>query len=204
MNRRFKIVPMLVLLAVYAGPAAAITPALKKATRIIRYSPATPGIGTKQGHCWTGSIAIPRPDAWRCMVGNEIFDPCFSSEDGMEVVCDVDPSKGNPGFNLQLTEPLPTSENPPQETGTTAQTGWLIELDDGTYCRPATGATGIVDGKAATYYCASESADTDVVLLGDLDSTGPVWTAEKAVLVPGPKGPRLAKSKRVGIKTVWQ
>jgi hypothetical protein len=31
-----------------------------------------------RGSCWTGSIGSARPDAWRCVVANEIHDPCFA------------------------------------------------------------------------------------------------------------------------------
>ena len=109
-----------------------------------------PCSGRAEGKCWTGSIAAPRPDAWRCMIGNEIVDPCFSSRDRNFVICNPNPPKGYPGFRLRLTEPLPRSETPVQSG---YDGGWLVELVDGTLCRPATGASFEVKGKVAGYYC---------------------------------------------------
>ena len=37
---------------------------------------------TVRGHCWTGSLASPRRDAWRCLSGNFIYDPCFQLDSG--------------------------------------------------------------------------------------------------------------------------
>src|SRR4051794_37844520 len=34
---------------------------------------------TRRGECFTGSLATVRRDAWRCIVGNGLIDPCFSS-----------------------------------------------------------------------------------------------------------------------------
>lgn len=62
---------------------------------------------SKSGFCWINSAVINRPDVWRCMVDNNIFDPCFVLESREKVVCGADPSKNNHGFLLNLTRPLP-------------------------------------------------------------------------------------------------
>lgn len=176
------------------------------ATRIIHYVPSGVWTGTRQGRCWTGSVAISRPDAWRCMVGNSIFDPCFTIENGRSVVCDVHPETGRPGFKLHLQQPLPTQGRSSSKPGAgRAGRGWLIELADGTFCRPATGTMGVVAGQPTTYYCKSRSAGKEVVVLGELDARQARWTAEKAILAAGTGGPPvLEKIEKVPVAKVWQ
>ncbi len=173
----------------------------QQATRIIKFVPSAHVRDVRDGRCWTGSIAAPRPDAWRCMIGNEIVDPCFASADRSLVICNPNPLKGYPGFRLRLTEPLPRSEIPAQSA---YDGGWLVELVDGTLCRPATGAGFEVKGKVASYYCDNWQSGKDIVLLGDFDMRAPVWTAEKATITQGKRGPVYLSSHRVAVKTVWQ
>jgi len=61
-----------------------------------------------RGHCWIGSIVDwSRNDAWRCMKGHNIQDPCFESPSVREeVVCSRDPWTSEV-LVLDLTEPLP-------------------------------------------------------------------------------------------------
>src|ERR1700683_5134218 len=69
-------------------------------TQIVRFAPALPSGGdTKEGSCWTESIAAPRPGAWRCSVGNSISDPCFTGAGNLEeLVCAADPGLRADGF----------------------------------------------------------------------------------------------------------
>ena len=44
--------------------------------------------GNVKGSCWIHFLASERPDAWRCMAGDDIDDPCFvSSSDGRTLAC---------------------------------------------------------------------------------------------------------------------
>ncbi|MFN8458965.1 MAG: WG repeat-containing protein [Anaerolineae bacterium] len=88
-------------------------------TTIVEYTPAIP-TETKAGSCWTTSLSVNQPFAWRCMVGNEIFDPCLLAEDGKTLVCGADPSTGATGFQLQLTEALPQPDILPIPTPKTS------------------------------------------------------------------------------------
>ena len=189
--------------SVSAGPTGASDP-FKSSTQIIKFAPSGVASYTREGRCWTNSIAAPRPDAWRCMAGNEIFDPCFEATDGKSVVCNPDPAKGYEGFGLKLTEPLPKPEIPAAATANAGGTGWLVELFDGTLCSPATGARGVLDGKMITHYCESPADGPDIVLLDDLTTVNPQWVAEKAIVIRGPSGPKRLKSEQVAVKTVWQ
>jgi hypothetical protein len=171
-------------------------------TTVIHYTPQVPAGESREGSCWTNSIAAPRADAWRCTVGNEIFDPCFELDDSQGVVCDANPITGQPGFKLKLTETLPAPEVPAEAAN--KGWGWLIELADGTVCGPATGATFPVDGEPATYYCTgTPSEGKTVVIAGDLQ-VGPTWMAEKAIVSQGESGIELEKSEMMAIRTVWQ
>jgi hypothetical protein len=181
------------------------------ATQIIRYMPsvtATAAITkTQDGYCWVGSIAADRPDGYRCMIGNQIHDPCFALTDGKSAVCDVDPPLNSAGFLLKLTQPLPTPEPMNQEgLDEYAKTGWLIALADGTVCSPATGAQGVVDGKAMHYYCRPaeglKEGEYGPVLLGDLQTDKPTWLAEEARL--SADDTQVLESKIITVTTVWQ
>ena len=191
------------LLILFAGASAALAAeTILSPTRIIKFIPSGAGMNTKEGHCWTSSIAAPRADAWRCMVGNEIFDPCFESTDREAVVCMPDPPKGEEGFRLKLNKPLPKPEITSEAAAMGGKGGWLVELSDGTLCRPVTGASWLVDEKMVTYYC--ESSSSNVVLLDTLNTNEPQWLAEKATLILEPGGPKLLKLEKAGVKTVWQ
>ena len=180
----------------------ALTVFAQQATKVIRYTPNTQAKGMREGKCWTSSIAISRPDAYRCMIGNEIVDPCFASADKRYAVCNPNPAKGDPGFSLKLTEPLPKPDVLAQSTA--KDSGWLVELGDGTICRPSTGASFQVEGKTASYYCEGHEKGKETVLLDGLNAKKSLWTAEKATIMYDRAGPKLIKSDVVPVKTVWQ
>ncbi|HXW75829.1 MAG TPA: hypothetical protein VEJ20_00300, partial [Candidatus Eremiobacteraceae bacterium] len=108
-----------------------------------------------RGSCWEGSMAdYARSDAWRCMSGNDIYDPCFSGKlnGSLAVVC------GDPWSNrvvvMSLSAALPAANAP--EAGADP---WALELGDGARCALITGATGEVDGMRLNYGCTeNESA----------------------------------------------
>jgi len=165
-------------------------------TEIVQYVPPDVPKNDRSGSCWTNSIAAPRGDAWRCMAGNEIFDPCFAS--GPAVVCDANPAMGKQGFRLVLEKPLPS---PPAAVSGDSNTGWLIQLADGTICNRATGARGMVDGQMTTYYCTSKNPDDSSAVLGELRA-GTVWTAEVAVMER--TSWKIKERKTVPVIRVWQ
>ncbi|MGA3115831.1 MAG: hypothetical protein ABSF90_15525 [Syntrophobacteraceae bacterium] len=196
----------LVLFGVFVTLALPAMPFSGQATKIIKFMPDTPGRGVREGKCWTRSIAIPRPDAWRCMIGNEIVDPCFASADKKYAVCNPNPARGEPGFRLKLTEPLPRSDVPAQSMTSEYKSGWLVELADGNICRPMTGTSFEVQGKTANFYCENGQKGEEVVLLDGLNAGKPLWTAKKATVVfsRGSEAPKLLKSEKIAVKTVWQ
>jgi hypothetical protein len=166
-------------------------------TKVITYAPGPPTGEPQEGKCWTNSLAVWREDAWRCTVGNSIYDPCFFSGGG--VICGASPITETVGFLLLLTEPLPAPEVPPD----TAGHAWLVELADGTVCEYATGATGGVGADRINYFCPSPDPSQYVVILGDLQP-GNIWMAKRAVLTGGPPDPTVLESAEVPIRTVWR
>jgi hypothetical protein len=102
-----------------------------------------------KGSCWTNSSAANRPDAWRCMVGNDIHDPCFIAPGGRRVACTSDPFAERVVL-IDLAKPLkvtgaamPVSEMNP----------WALRLSGGARCELDTGATGGIAGMRLNYAC---------------------------------------------------
>ncbi len=88
---------------------------------------------TAKGSCWTTSIASRRSDAYRCMAGNTIYDPCFTLG-SRNVVC-PDGLRPKTGVRLSLTEALPA----PQRGN--ARNVWMMVLANGVTCNIGTGTT---------------------------------------------------------------
>ena len=89
----------------------------------------------------------------------------------------VDPLKNQPGFRLDLTQPLPSPS--PMPSGNLRQ-AWTLLLDDGVGCVFLTGATGIIHGDRINYQCSDSnpSANEYDYVIGDLEP-GRVWLADR-------------------------
>lgn len=188
-----------------AAPSSAPAGAALTKTDVVHYALATSSLPTKvvNGSCWTDSVAAPyRGDAWRCASSDAVYDPCFSAERSGRVVCGIDPVSDGGAFQLDLTVPLPKPSLP----GEMPQTnwGWFVELGDGTYCTPFTAALPSVQGQTGYYGCTDASSGGRILLLGELNGDGPLWTAEEAVVENGPNGPNITSLATVPVKTVWQ
>lgn len=154
-------------------------------------SPTIP-VRETSGYCWTGSLATPRRDAWRCFRGNFIVDPCFSSAAVPgTVVC---PNIGMiNGVELDLTKPLPRKYANHARPSLRLQP-WNLELTSGRHCVFATGATTIVDGKRLNYGCNGQG---NGVLWGYPNRRSQPWTI--------PFGPYNATrlTGRASIRQAW-
>jgi hypothetical protein len=142
------------------------------ATKIVVFHPAGSSGRTVQGACDMGeSLATARADAWRCMVGNDIYDPCFSAAPhATSVICDASPTKPR-GMRVHLPRPLPT------HAPARGMRAWILELGDGTICGFVTGATGGVGDQRLNYGCANGN-----YVLGDPQSAGKIWYATEVKL----------------------
>jgi hypothetical protein len=112
------------------------------ATLTIVFQPATMRVtSTASGNCWTSSIASRRRDAYRCMSGNTIHDPCFTL-DAARVAC-PDMLRPSSGLRLSLTQALP----PPQNDN--VRNVWMMEFANGVVCSIGTGT--VISGYP--FYC---------------------------------------------------
>lgn len=159
-------------------PVSVVSP---ESTLIVPFLPGVPE-ETRDGICLTESVAIPEPYAWRCIVEADepdeisIFDPCLLADDGQTLVCSANPLVGDPGFQVNLVEPLPEAFDASIAEDGAENKAWIVQLADGAVCRFAPGVATTIDGERANYTCTDSS-----ILLGDLQP-GTVWQANQIAL----------------------
>ncbi len=180
-------------------------------TVVVNYVPEpTASMPVKQGSCWTNSIAAPyRADAWRCTVGDAISDPCFAvASSSGTLLCGANPAVplSSSAFSLHLTQSLPKPQLP---SGAIPKNwAWRLAFADGTTCTPFTGTRPFTaDHQAAYYGCVSPKGPINgsEVILGDLDTSLPAWTALVAILAPATSSlPVIEASGTVPVAVVWQ
>jgi hypothetical protein len=129
---------------------------------------------TLTGSCWTASIVNPRADAWRCSVGNQILDPCFSNLSDNKAVCMKMPWE-NSGILLNLSKTLPKrsgrSENFWQKDP------WAIELTNGIRCvNDHSGTLSIYAGMTSGSTCFDANGKViSTVYVNNIDRSQPFW-----------------------------
>ena len=178
-------------------------------TAVITFVPTVAsGTPVESGSCFANSVAAPyRADAWRCIVGNAISDPCFVIPSSTnQLLCGTNPSnaEATSSFVLRVSKPLPTSNEMPSSTP--ANWSWLVELADGTTCSPYTGTRPFsAGGDVATYACDGPSS-TEAMIFGDLNNSGQTWTAEVGALSNSTSTfpPPVTASSVVPVAVVWQ
>jgi hypothetical protein len=132
------------------------------------------GLATTQqvnGSCFTHSLASPsRPDAWRCMAGNGLMDPCYQRimGDEKQLACPVGGPWPANVVLLTLTQPLPQEDRKVPDRENVLP--WALELANGQKCTQFTGATAPVAGMRINYGCPN-----GFVIVGDIDRSQPVW-----------------------------
>ena len=159
---------------------------------------------TKKGNCWTNSIAQPyRKDAWRCMVNNEIYDPCFETLTENIIFCQINPLIPS-AFLIELEKPLPEPSIPSEIPNNWA---WFVKLKDGAYCSPFTGTRPIfeIEGsmQAAYYGCILNNKEEQIVLLGDLENNN-VWTAKKAIIAKEDEKWVVKSVENIQVDVIWK
>jgi hypothetical protein len=145
---------------------------------------------TTHGSCWTTSIADARTDAFRCMVGNDIYDPCFApaAAASTDVVCPLD-VPGAPVLRIALTKPLPL---PGPSVNPRHYPPWAVQLPGGRWCTLETGAAGIIAGLRVSYNCTGGG-----VLLGTIARSAGGWTLRYAA------SGRATSASRVSLRAAW-
>lgn len=175
-----------------SAPPADVAP---EPTEVIAVQPSALSVVQEiEGHCWTGSLMTVRPDAWRCMEGDLIHDPCFSESDtDASVICPLRPPGHMTGAKMNLTEPLPVSYGHQDEDPSSV---WFLELADGTTCILTTGATAVIGGERVNYTC---SDGWWVVGLPEVDT---VWTVHRVLMSPDSDQP--TAEAEAAVATAWR
>jgi hypothetical protein len=123
------------------------------------------------GSCFTRSLASPsRPDAWRCMAGNGLMDPCYQRimGDEKQLACPVGGPWPANVVLLTLTQALPQEDRKVPDRDNVLP--WALELANGQKCTQFTGATAPVAGMRINYGCPN-----GFTIVGDIDRSQPVW-----------------------------
>lgn len=191
------------VLAVLAFAACATTAAApRRATSVRLFVPFGPGRVLQpgvtvterlEGRCFAPSTSSEaRSDAWRCLAGNRILDPCFEgSIDGRPALACARSPWESTVVLLTPTEELPTAGR--REASSVLEgRPWALELVDGSRCTLLGGASGGVAGMRVNYGCEGNR----VSLVGDVDRRAPRW---KIFAVPA-DGPTLEQRS---IGTAW-
>jgi hypothetical protein len=128
-----------------------------------------------RGHCWTGSIVVSVPDAYRCLVGSEIDDPCFAPHQAVTpatVACV--PAPWSSAQVVTLTQALPKIT--PRGR---AASPWAVLLANGARCVAATGTVQSVGKVALNLLCPGGTG------AGGLDTSRPMWTVKYGAATTG-------------------
>jgi hypothetical protein len=119
------------------------------------------------GYCWERSVTTNRSDAYRCISGNSLLDPCISSPyEGVFSSLVVCPYPALQSVTLiSLTKPLPKASVEPNGS----PFPWLIVLTDGDRCTAFSGASILTAGMTEDYQCSNGD------LYGNVDRSGQLW-----------------------------
>ena len=124
---------------------------------------------TVSGWCWEQSHADNRKDAWRCMVGNKIYDPCFVKSHGekKQAVC-----PNSPWQSEAILITVENSLNPAthKSLDMSKDYPWAIELLDGTQCQTLVDSQQTHDNLPVRYHCNNQS-----FLIGHLQRCKGLW-----------------------------
>jgi hypothetical protein len=114
-----------------------------------------PTVTNVSGSCFTSSDVTRRDDAWRCMVGNTLYDPCFSSSLAFGIVICPVPWQGS-GTEIHLSKPLPKSSS--HTIPSLSLQPWAVETVAGAFCVLSSGASTVVHGQRLNYFCGKNAA----------------------------------------------
>lgn len=103
----------------------------------------------RTGSCFSTSVAVPRADAYRCLAGNSIEDPCFASPVATSpptVACV--PAPWDEATVLTVTGTLPAASGV-----RLADDPWALQLANGARCVASTGTVPSVGAMSLNYVC---------------------------------------------------
>ncbi|HEX5274623.1 MAG TPA: hypothetical protein VFW34_05045 [Candidatus Rubrimentiphilum sp.] len=184
MKRLISVAIILSLASFAAGPALAYP----GPTKIVNYSAAGMKGNAVKGSCWTSSTASTRSDAYRCMIGNSIMDPCFKLS-AKAVACPENVA-ANTGVIINLTKPLPA----PNPKSVAKPWRFQVAGGSGIICNAG---TGTVIGNYP-YYCSGN-------LVCSVPAVNAKWPTTFMAQCGTPSGPMSVKGARaMSVTTLWQ
>jgi hypothetical protein len=197
------LVALSVVLAGSAPLATAAPPHPQTQVRIVtlfdghgRLNPGRRLLSFATGTCGSGSIAAERANAWRCIAGNALMDPCFVDPSGRFPLLLCLPAPwATSAVLFRLTAPLPRQDANQGAPG--GPLPWSLLLSTGDRCTLITGATTILGNLRLSYGCAATAS-----VYGEVNRTHQPWT----VLLwrgPGPTPQRVSQLSRVAVQVVW-
>jgi hypothetical protein len=175
-----------------------------QSTQVVKYAPfgssgLQPGYtvtSTLHGRCSTGSVKSLRPDAWRCMVANTMYEPCFSNAALSSVACPSD-AFSKKVVLLILDKPLPVKKRKVELSDVNLKDGpppWALLLDNGARCYVTGGAylAAEASNERTNFLCGSTGS-----VYGYTDESKQPWRV--FYQVPGSDAPRQRVSVRQAI-----
>ncbi len=162
---------------------------------LLGHNPSAGGTATSIS-CASTSYVSSRDDAFRCMAGSEIFDPCFAPHtDGPSVVaCVLDP-RVRYAEVFSLSAPLPRPFRPVVVAGQGQP--WAVDLATAEQCGYAGGATTSVGNLRANYECSPTGT-----VYGAIDRAGRQWAALVWRGLPS-ETPTADQLERVGVTVAY-
>lgn len=137
------------------------------------------------GRCWTTSAV--QDDAYRCMAGNSILDPCWRLGPGRRrAVCLVVPWR----HRVEVIR----LRSRPASLGVPSHRLWGLRLANGARCAAAQGATGIYRGSPVEFYCTRGFS-----VVGEPDRSAATWRAHVIERVQG----HWCDRGRLAVVTAW-
>jgi hypothetical protein len=164
-------------------PSVTVTTPERFATKVRTYNPThgsavSPDLtvteSKRHASCWIGASADQnRGDAFRCMAGHGIFDPCFRIILTKLYVCPRTPWADSVVV-LHADDPPPERN----EDGSKPERPWALVLEGNNLrCRSnGSGAGDVVANQRATYWCGDGEGEGGLIL-GDLVKVGRTWYA---------------------------
>ncbi len=122
----------------------------------------------KSGECSQQSQLIQREDAWRCIVEDQVYDPCFMNAYGthLNVICPDFPWSGK---SVKITVPIALNNRQHRTLDMSRTYPWAVELTTGAKCQ-AVESNEIYDGLPVRYHCENKS-----ILFGYLQRCATTW-----------------------------
>lgn len=186
-----------------ASPSASVVHA-KPATTIRRYAPFEGGriaagikvVRTVSGSCSAPSSEDPRNDAYQCLSGHNLGDPCFADKAAAlnYVLCPLLPPATV--VRMNLTQPLPRNSAPARATGDP----WAVQTAEGAWCYRYVGQRLPVLQFTVSYACIRPKTLWGFLL--DEPRRGTIWTA---LFAPGLKTVNRPPGsyRRVDLASAW-